>query len=365
MEKSLRLLGAAGACAALVALAAFTAVRHRAAARAARRPPADRTTVCTLSQLWVFPVKSCCGMSVSSWEVTAQGLKYDREWAVFKCADNNVMTLREFPVMKCIHATVEKDVLTLSFSKTGESFAVPLNIEAGVAEGVLGEMISLSARNIRGLDGAFVRDQGRVASERLTRWIGVPVFLGRMERCVRLPIRSRLDGTLCDGTETVLLHDFASLTMCSEEGLELLRNKTGNTKICCEPMRMNIVVQGSQFPDEDTWATMRIGAVTLRTARCCTRCIGIEIPADALQANEPPDHTGRTPPRALDYLQENRCAALKHRGSRDAAPKPMFGLSLFHQGSGRWSLGDSVTVLTRRESPAWQQPLSSASKQDS
>ena len=64
--------------------------------------------------LYVYPVKSCGGVSVSSWTVTQSGLEYDRQWMITQ--GKTVLTQKREPLLSQIRARVDltRRVLVLS-----------------------------------------------------------------------------------------------------------------------------------------------------------------------------------------------------------------------------------------------------------
>ena len=58
-----------------------------------------------IDALWVFPIKSCAGISVQQAMLTATGLAHDRAWMVVD-ADGEMVTQRELPRMALIQPTL-------------------------------------------------------------------------------------------------------------------------------------------------------------------------------------------------------------------------------------------------------------------
>ena len=65
--------------------------------------------------LYIYPVKSCGGVSVPSWTVTEAGLVYDRQWMIVR--GKTVLTQKREPLLSQIKARVDLDrrVLVLAF----------------------------------------------------------------------------------------------------------------------------------------------------------------------------------------------------------------------------------------------------------
>ena len=66
----------------------------------------------TISQLFIYPIKSLSGISVDSCEVTNRGLKNDRRWMVVD-KNNQFLTLREYPKMALLDVEINEKNLTI------------------------------------------------------------------------------------------------------------------------------------------------------------------------------------------------------------------------------------------------------------
>lgn len=74
----------------------------------------------TISQLYIFPVKSLAGFSVPSAVVTDRGLQHDRRWMLVD-ANNQFLTLREFPRMALLHTALTDIALVMHSSENTDS----------------------------------------------------------------------------------------------------------------------------------------------------------------------------------------------------------------------------------------------------
>jgi len=86
-------------------------------AQAAALPHSPHDFEARIAALWVFPIKSCAGISVTQATLTPTGLAYDRAWMVVD-ADGEMLTQRELPRMALIqpewvHVGASLDALVL------------------------------------------------------------------------------------------------------------------------------------------------------------------------------------------------------------------------------------------------------------
>ena len=289
-----------------------------------------------VTQLWTFPIKSCGGFSSSSVELTPEGVKYDREWGIFHAETHNIITQRTHPLMKLILVEIHQDRLQI---KAGNRIVfVPL------ADDPTLPTQTLTDANIRNLDGADIRRQGAQVDKFLSTFLETPVFLGRI-LTKRQPIKSTLDASLVTPKETIALHDFATLTIISEEGIRFVQDGMNDPGINTNHFRPNVVVGCTTYPEEDSWAQFTIGSVSMNTARWCSRCI---------MPNVDDDGAFSKTRKISEFLKATRMARFPHRDEK-ADVKPMFGLSVFHtmKSSGTTVLkcGDTLTVHKRTATP--------------
>ena len=99
----------------------------------------QRTAHISISQLWLFPIKSCGGFRVSSASIPPTGLLHDRQWAIIKLADGVVQTVRAFPQLATITTSLTPTHLQLQTSGS-DTFDVPLLDAAD------GSLVAMTAR---------------------------------------------------------------------------------------------------------------------------------------------------------------------------------------------------------------------------
>ena len=77
-----------------------------------------------ISELFIYPVKSLGGISVTSAVVAQRGLEYDRRWMP---VDNNncFITQREFPSLALFLITTNKEGLQVTHKQNKSAFIIP------------------------------------------------------------------------------------------------------------------------------------------------------------------------------------------------------------------------------------------------
>src|SRR6187431_2394094 len=68
-----------------------------------------------LTQIWIYPIKSLGGISLSSAQVMPKGLQYDRRWMLVD--DEGVAkTQRVFPKMALFKLSIDSEQLTITYA---------------------------------------------------------------------------------------------------------------------------------------------------------------------------------------------------------------------------------------------------------
>ena len=121
----------------------------------------------TIAQLWVYPVKSCAGISLTVAELTDTGLLYDRAWMVVD-EDGEFVTQRELPRMALIQTAFKMGQLVL---RAPGMLALHLALDA--AEGPL---------KVRVWDDEVMAcDMGDLAAQWFSDFLGAPARLVRFD----------------------------------------------------------------------------------------------------------------------------------------------------------------------------------------
>ena len=255
--------------------------------------PADVSAV--IAELWVYPVKSCAGVSVAQARLTDTGLDLDRAWMVVD-ARGDFLTQRELPRMALIQPTLKTYEMVLKAPGMLALHVALDAVEAAVRVRVWDDEVA-----------AF--DMGAVAAQWFSDFLGTPARLVRFD-----PDERRLsDPQWTDGVEAFnqFSDGFAALVL-SQPSLDQFNQKlqaNGTAGVSMARFRPNIVLGSAPSADallphdEDRLEALDIttdaGAVQLRLVKPCPRC---PIP------NVDPA-TGLSSPAVGDMLQSFRADA--------------------------------------------------------
>ncbi len=224
--------------------------------------------------LWIYPVKSCAGVSVESAELDANGgLKGDREWIVVD-AEGHMMWQGGIPRLALVQQRLDTDKLHLQ---------APGVSTLTVDRAASGEACEIKIWNevTRAFDMFPGRDAGRAAQAWLSDFLGQPL------RLVRL------------GTEALTRRTLNPIHVVTRPSLRQLNERLqaqGHASAEVERFRPNLLIDSpaealAPFAEENfasiSWPDAS-GAPRLLLADSCARCVVVNIDRrDASVAKEP------------------------------------------------------------------------------
>ena len=247
------------------------------AGQAALETPRDLTA--TITQLVVYPVKSCAGVQVQEALLTETGLEFDRSWMVVD-AQGAFLTQRELPRMALVQPQLKHYEMVLRAPGM-----LALHIALDRAEGPV---------RVRVWDDSVpAYDMGPIAAQWFTDFLGTTARLVRFD-----PEHKRISSLRWTGGIEALnqFSDGFALLLLSEASLAQLNGKlaaSGQAAVGMARFRPNIVLGGPALAphDEDRLEVVQIdtaqGAVQLQPVKPCPRCPIPNIdPATALSSPE-------------------------------------------------------------------------------
>jgi len=262
-----------------------------------------------LSGLYVYPIKSCAGISLESAELSATGLRHDRRWMLVD-ETGEFMSQRAHPRMALISTHLSGEHLIASAPGIPD-MQIPLHQEHE----------NLIDVNIWGHT-----NRGTLVGEEADRWFGE--FLDLHCRLVRKPDDDpRLVDSLYAGNgDQVGFADGFAFLLISEASLEDL-NARLDDPLPMNRFRPNFVVKGCDPYAEDEWGRVRIGGVPFRVAEACPRCA-------ITTTDQKTAFRGKEPLRTL--------ATYRRFGG-----EVFFGRNLIHDAIGTVRVGDPVETTPR------------------
>lgn len=261
----------------------------------------------TVTELNIFPIKSCRGVSVREASLDARGLVSDRLMMVVDEA-GEFFTQRDLPRLALIAPSWQG--MTLELSAAGMS---PL----AIATSDVGERRSVRVWS----DHCAAVDQGDEAAEWLSSFLGVNCRLVRMadEHVRRVDQRYAMRAS-----DQVNFADGYPLLIISEGSLADLNSRLSEP-VPMNRFRPNIVIAGCAPYAEDGWRRLRVGDVLFDVVKPCARCVLTTVDQSTGRAGKEPLATLAT--------------------YRTLNSKVMFGQNLVHATRGRIHVGDEVGEL--------------------
>ncbi|XP_069624569.1 mitochondrial amidoxime reducing component 2-like [Ranitomeya imitator] len=238
-----------------------------------RRKKKQLRRVGEVSQLFLYPVKSCRGIALEEAECREYGLKNgplrDRHWLVVK-EDKVHVTARQEPRLLLITATADKDHLTLRAPEIGV-LQIPLELPKTNAVFTC----KVHGNDVQG------RDCGNEASDWATNYLKSSQTFRLVYFEEHMKTRNpKNEFPLYTESGQVAYPDLAPYLVLSEASLENLNAKLEN-KVSMRNFRPNVVFSGCEAFAEDTWKEIQIGnQVTMKRVIPCFRCILTTIDPD-------------------------------------------------------------------------------------
>jgi uncharacterized protein len=279
-----------------------------------------------VSELWIYPIKSCQGIPLQTAEVIPKGLLWDREMMVIS-RKGKFLTQRQFPQLAKVQIKLVHNSLTLSVADSSlDSLTFTPSLQ--------GEEVEVEVWS----DRTKAIDQGDLVAQ----WFHKVLELDSSKECrlvrqspqyerkinpsfamAKKDTVSFADGYPC------LLTTTASLAELNRRILETYEDSA--PIVSMDRFRSNIVVETEIPFDEDDWKTIQIGELQFAVVKPCSRCIIPTINQQTGDRNEL-----KEPLRTLGTFRQF--------GEQGV----MFGENMIPERSGKISCGDRLKVVAIR-----------------
>ncbi len=224
---------------------------------------ADCTGV--ISQMFIYPVKSCAGIALSEANLTPTGLAFDREWMIVD-QDGLFLTQRQIPHMVWI--TPEITPSSLKLSAPGQT-----TLEVSFDQPVVARTVTVWR------DTLLADDMGDEAASWLNQYLAVP---GKNFRLVRFSKSAKRISSK-DWTKEVeapnMFSDGFAVLVATQRSLDILNERlqeSGHDAVDMLRFRPNIVIEDLDAHTEDDLSTIQIktlsGLIELALVKPCPRC---------------------------------------------------------------------------------------------
>jgi uncharacterized protein YcbX len=267
----------------------------------------------TLSQIFIYPVKSLGGISVSSAVVTERGLQHDRRW----------MLIDEYGVAVTQREHHKLALVKVAVTSSGLELAAPHRPPLHVPfepQGHTPVTVNVWQNYCKAL----------VVSDEANAWF--ENFLGEPCRLVYMPDDSRRGVNpkfAIDVENVVSFADGYPFLIAGQASLDDLNRRLA-LPLPINRFRPNFVVGGSAAFAEDTWRKFSIGNIPFYGVKPCIRCVMTTVD----QATGKSD--GKEPLKTLATFRATENGVC-------------FGENLIAGGTGTLRTGDPIEILELKQ----------------
>ncbi|ESQ30907.1 hypothetical protein EUTSA_v10011673mg [Eutrema salsugineum] len=219
-----------------------------------------------VSSLFVYPIKSCRGVSLSQAALTPTGFQWDRNWLIVNSKGRG-LTQRVEPKLSLIEVEMPKHAFEEDWEPEKSSNMVVR------APGMDALKVSL-AKPEKIAHGVSVwewsgsaLDEGEEASQWITNFLGKPCRLVRFNSASET---RPVDPDYAPG-HYAMFSDMYPFLLISQGSLDSL-NKLLKEPVPINRFRPNIFVDGCEPFAEDLWREILINDFTFHGVKLCSRC---------------------------------------------------------------------------------------------
>ncbi|KAG0471133.1 hypothetical protein HPP92_015679 [Vanilla planifolia] len=220
----------------------------------------------TVSSIFVYPVKSCRGISVSQAPISSTGFRWDRQWMVVN-SKGRAITQRVEQKLALVEPELPSNAFDVGWEPSDSSIMIlrapgmdPLEVRLKRACRVID---SISVWEWTG----SALDEGDDASEWFTKYLENPSRLVRFNTSSE---RRLVDPDYARGYSSMFSDGFPFLII-SQGSLNKL-NELLSEPIPINRFRTNILVDGCEPFSEDFWKVTKLSNMTFRGIKLCSRC---------------------------------------------------------------------------------------------
>ena len=204
----------------------------------------------TISELYVYPIKSLAGVALDRAQLSDTGFVYDRQWMLVDTA-GDFLTQREFPIMALFEVNFTQDGIRVRYRDSEIAISHTPTATPTMVCHIWEDTVEA------------VKESSAV-SDWFSKHLGHKVHLVRMApgavRYVKRHAPAKLD-----------FPDSSPYLILGEAAMKQLNQKL-QSPVPINRFRPNIVFQGGTAHDEDTWQHITIGKSRFETTKACARC---------------------------------------------------------------------------------------------
>ncbi len=267
----------------------------------------------TLTEIFLYPIKSLGGIRLTEAVVEARGLRHDRRWLLID-EQNRFMTQRTDATLALLAVALESAELVVHHRARPELPALRIPLAEPATEPL---SVVIWDDTVRALPvSAAANEWFTAALARPTRLVYMPDTTHRAVDPERAPADAIVG--FADA------YPFLIIGQAALDELNARLGATGHPPVPMDRFRPNFVFSGGPAHLEDEWGGFRIGAVAFRGVKPCARCVVTTIDQQTALA-------GKEPLRLLSTY-------------RRAGAKVLFGQNVVPRGAGVVRVGDEIVT---------------------
>jgi len=224
----------------------------------------------TLSEIWIYPIKSLGGIRLSTSKILPKGLQYDRRFMLID-EGGLFMTQRVYAQMALFKTAITDTTLTITHH--GETLTIPLT-----------PAISLPPRPVQIWDDlVMAHEVDPTCSAWFSKRLGISCKL------VYFPEENprAVDPRYKVNDEHVSLADAYPILLIGQASLNDLNTRL-DTPLPMNRFRPNLVFTGGQPYEEETWRNFTIGKNRFVGVKPCARCVLTTVDQETAQKGKEP-----------------------------------------------------------------------------
>lgn len=266
----------------------------------------------TVSELFIYPIKSVGGKSVDAAKVITTGFQHDRCWMLID-EHNRFISQREIPGLALLEAGTTDHGIEVKHKHGAASFTFAF------------DELKQQWIDVTIWDDACM---AQLVSDKADAWFSE--ILNTACKLVYMPetTKRKVDPRYAFNSETTTFSDGFPLLMLSQSSLDDLNSRLTEL-LPIDRFRPNIVFTGGAAFEEDLLEHFIINGIGFSAVKPCARCSITTTNQQTAERSKEPLATLST------YRKKNN--------------NIYFGQNLLHRGTGIISIGDSIEVISKRE----------------
>jgi len=268
----------------------------------------------SISQLYIYPVKSLGGIAVNTAVVTDRGLENDRRFMLVD-ANGQFLTQRECPSMALLRTAIHTLELMV-WHKDQPSGKLRLPLVPGS---------SLSTTTVKVLDDYC---EAQYVSDEADKWFSEK--LNSPCRLLYMPDSTKrmVDPVFALSNDITSFSDGYPILLTGQSSLDDL-NGLMNDALPMDRFRPNLVMTGGQPFEEDSMEQFSVNGINFYGVKLCGRCV-------VTTTDQETGITGKEPLKTLATY-------------RMANNKVYFGQNVLCGGEGLIRVGDEINIIKRKQ----------------